>query len=242
MRSDLDLESVVWKASVYLSDMRLGASSPEVLASKFSEVSLYKDQGQIADPKSTNEFPHHLLEDCDHAKRAGTFHLVKSRKRQRNGGTLPSNRTPGVASSTTLSSNGFITISVGINTGTILLSRRISATRLEVAHLLAIHALDAGHYEGSASLLGLQLPEQNGVLTVAGLGAILGVVAHLITVVALNIGHIARLGALLRHMTILTAVAATLEAGLWTVLGKVAHYNSISMRPKFLNEGAHLLS
>lgn len=60
-------------------------------------------------------------------------------------------------------------------------------------------------------------------LTVTGLGTLLDTVSILIAIAALEIGHVTRLSALLRHVTLLTTVATTTGTGLRAVLGEVSH-------------------
>lgn len=48
----------------------------------------------------------------------------------------------------------------------------------------------------------------------------------LIAIATLDVGHIAGLGAVLRHVALLTTVAATAGTSLGAILGKMTHFGS----------------
>lgn len=55
---------------------------------------------------------------------------------------------------------------------------------------------------------------------------------HLVAVAALNVGHVLGRGALLRHVALLTTVAAALGTGLGTVLREVTHCDYSQFRDR----------
>ncbi|KAK3358878.1 hypothetical protein B0T25DRAFT_78396 [Lasiosphaeria hispida] len=97
----------------------------------------------------------------------------------------------------------------------------ISASGLEVSHLLAVRTLDAGYCQIVNNTI---IRAQCNQLTIARLGAVLAHVSHLITVAALDEGLVARLGALFSLVAILTAVAATTRAGRGAISGEVTNF------------------
>jgi hypothetical protein len=155
-------------------------------------------------------------------------------------------RTPRIPSS----SHIVVTITPAVTGSAIVIGNgRVIALGLEMAHLAAVAALDLAHYITSQSLV--QGHHPMGKLTVTGQGTVLGevpnfvtvsaldilwvarlgalarAVAHLIAVATLDQIHVARLGAFLGHVALLATVTAAARTGSWAVPGKVTRLNEL---------------